>query len=166
MTVQKNKLGITDFSKLESIENQLVKSKLDILDHTIMFDQPRFDVVYLQKLHNFLFNDLYYEEDLAIRSVYTPNTLKQIDAVLLQMNEKGIHQDIECGELSTAIQCLWELQLFHDGNTRTLWGFVKTYIDAFELPMELSMTTEELVECGDVNPYQAFKLSKKKVSRL
>lgn len=165
MSVQKNKLGVTNFSKLEQIENQLVKSKLDVLNSDFMFGQNQFDVTYLQELHNFLFGDLYYEEDLAIRSRYTVAALEQIDAALFQLSERGMNQDIDCAELSTTFESLWELQLFHDGNTRTLWGFLKTYIEAFQLPMELSMTTDELSMCGDVRPYQAFKLSKKKVSR-
>lgn len=165
MSVQRNKLGITDIFKLETVEHQLVKSKLDILDSTFTFGQTQFDVAYLQELHNFLFGDIYYEEDLAIRSRYTVAALEQIDASFLQLNECGANQDIDCETLTATIENLWELQLFHDGNTRTLWGFLKTYIEAFQLPMELSMTTDELSMCGDVRPYRAFQLSKKKVSQ-
>lgn len=165
MGIQRNKLGITDFAKLEKIEKSLVKYKLDILDSDFTFEQDNYGVDYLQQLHNFLFGDLYYEEDLSFRSNYTSEQLEQVDTVLKQLGIRSMNQEIGCEELSIFFQDLWEAQLFHDGNARTLWAFLAMNIEAFQLPMELCMKTDELLLSGDVKPYKAFQLVNKKKSQ-
>ena len=55
-----NKLGIDEY-KLEKIEKELVKSKLNLLDFNFTFNLSNFDFAYLISLHNFLFSEIYFD---------------------------------------------------------------------------------------------------------
>ncbi|MBQ8681580.1 MAG: hypothetical protein IJ509_01555 [Bacilli bacterium] len=144
--VQNNKLGITDFNELKRLEDILVKTKISILNYEITFNMTSLDLDYLKELHIFLFQDLYYEENLKIRDVYSEYQLDYINERLKYLNSLAINERVDSAYLeylSRTFEELWEYQLFCDGNYRTLWAYLKIYIDAYKLPINLGDIIEE-----------------------
>ena len=138
--IQNNKLGITDFNELKRLEDILIRTKLDILNCEITFNKNSLDLEYLKELHIFLFQDLYYEEDLKIRDVYRECQLNYINEKLKYLNRLAISERIDSKYLeylAMVFEELWEYQLFCDGNYRTLWAYLKVYIDAYQLPINI-----------------------------
>lgn len=158
MAVQRNKLGITDVFQLEEVENTIVAVKLGLLDETITFGQQQLDLEYLQKLHEFLFGDIYYDSDLKLRSSYKSEELVKIEHGLMRLHEAGQRQEIDSKALSDACSNLWRLQLFHDGNARTVWGFMKTFIDYHALPYRAVMSSDEVIRLGENYATAIFQL--------
>lgn len=157
-----NKLGIIDYFYLEEVEKKLVKNKLDILSYQLTFNETSFDLAYIQKLHNFLFEDIYYEEDLQIRSCYNRENLELIDKQLKIIREQAVENILTKEDLEQVIYNLWELQLFKDGNTRTLWAYLKIFIESYNLPFTLSMDSEQIKNIEQTRKKKsAFQLQKK-----
>ncbi len=136
-----NKLG-TSKEKIQDLTEKLVKIKIDFLDETVLFHENSLNLSYLQKLHEFLFSDIYELQDLQLGKNYTKEQLEKIDNLLTMINkpEYALIQTPE--ELSKTFFGLYSYQLFNDGNRRTLTAYFKVYIMAFQLPIEICIDKE------------------------
>lgn len=136
----KNKLGLSD-NKLLYVERKLVNAKLNLLDEEFIFDNNIFSLEFLKKIHIFLFGDIYYEEYLGLRNL-SKEEIKYIDTLLDSINKICIN-NYKCIEilLETLVK-LWELQIFKDGNTRTLLGYLSILNQAFILNLNIDLNKD------------------------
>lgn len=144
--MKKNKLGITDFFKLEELENKIVQMKLNQLDYLYSFNQDSYNFEYIEKLHNYLFEDIYYPEDIKVRSNYSSRDIQVLDKALAYFYGRLTLEEVTPCQFSDFFYQLWDLQLFPDGNTRTVYGLMKVTIEAYQLPFELAKKPEDIVE--------------------
>ena len=137
-----NKLGIRNYSKLQMIEKELVSTKIKLLDEQVTFNMETLNLEFLIKLHYFLFGDIYFQKDLEIRTItdLEYKKLNKLFELLVQMGLEGI--DIKYKSLEIILKKIWELQLFGDGNTRTVLAFLKLYIKYYNLPLEFDFDVD------------------------
>ena len=120
--IKKNKLGIYNQKELEYIEYNIFNVKYHLIDESFTFNSSDlFNTEYLEKLHIFLFNDIYNNEYCKIRN--NEQLIELENKLLKEIKEMLLYNDIEY--LSDKIFKLWEYQLFYDGNTRTILCYLK-----------------------------------------
>lgn len=163
MDIQRNKLGICDFFLLEDIEHQIVSMKLSILDSTFTFNCEKFDLTYMERLHAFLFGDIYYFEDLQISNVYSLEELEKVNQEFSDFNQKLLQGDISLKEFKEFFYHIWQYQFFYDGNTRTVLGMMKVYIDSYQLPFFID-TNDDLLYGGEI--FKSRKLFEKPLEKF
>lgn len=74
----KNKLGISDDMQLKKLEYKITNFKHKLIDEYFSFNEESiFSLNYLEKLHVFLFSDLYDEEDCKIKSTVSKDSKKK-----------------------------------------------------------------------------------------
>ena len=120
----KNKLGITNPVELMKIEYTLSNIKHRLINENFLFNEDSvFTIAYLEKIHTFLFQDLFDESFCRVKDnlseeslAYAQNTLYKIKADVLGNDLKSLANDV---------YTLWEYQMFFDGNTRTIRAFLK-----------------------------------------
>lgn len=134
-----NKLGLCDL-KLLDLEKNIVNLKLNLLDDYFTFNSNLFELEYLQNLHNYLFSDLYYEEQLKIREL-SEKEKKYIQKLLKNIYNECI-ENKNTNKILEHICDVWYLQLFPDGNTRTLFAYLKVINDAFLLDLDIDFDKE------------------------
>ena len=135
-----NKLGLSE-EKLLLVERIIVNTKLNLLDEEFLFNNDIFSLEYIKELHLFIFSDLYYEEDLSFRKI-AKEEIKYIEVLLNTIKEICINK-YECIEiLMETLVKLWELQIFKDGNTRTLLGYLAILNKAFILNLNIDLNKE------------------------
>lgn len=132
-----NKLGISE-SKMEIVESELIKLKLKLLDLNFTFNKDKLDFNYLIKLNNFLFDDIYYSSDIGIRNL-DKTEIDIIEIYLDKINKLCIEDNVNIKEILELIKKIWFLQPFKEGNTRTLYAFLKILNDAFSLKFEIDI---------------------------
>ena len=131
----KNKLGINDQNKLKKIEYYLFNIKYHIIDDNYSFNEETlFDIKYLEKIHVFLFNDLYNLEFCKIRSDIKEDTIDEINEKLNEIRKNIYNSNI--GALGDLIYYIWKNQIFYDGNTRTLLCYLKILSKCFNFEIE------------------------------
>lgn len=131
----KNKLGINDQNKLKEIEYYLFNIKYHIIDDNYSFNEETlFDIKYLEKIHAFLFNDLYDLEFCKIRSDIKEDTIDEINEKLNEIRKNIYNSNI--GALGDLIYYIWKNQIFYDGNTRTLLCYLKILSKCFNFEIE------------------------------
>lgn len=131
----KNKLGINDQNKLKEIEYYLFNIKYHIIDDNYSFNEETlFDIKYLEKIHVFLFNDLYDLEFCKIRSDIKEDTIDEINEKLNEIRKNIYNSNI--GALGDLIYYIWKNQIFYDGNTRTLLCYLKILSKCFNFEIE------------------------------
>ncbi len=126
-----NKLGILNDDYLKNIEYRIVNFKHKLIDESYTFgEETIFSIEYLQKLHIFLFGDLYDEQICLVRDKINKD---KINNILSRIHE--ISQDIDMNreEFGRLIYELWYEQIFFDGNTRTIRAFLKVYCHGFNI---------------------------------
>ena len=131
-----NKLGLPNQKDLD-VEKQLVNFKLNIIDETFTFNREMMDFVYLKRLNKFLFSDLYYEFQSGTR-IMNNEERKKVDDMLLRILEICLYEPENIEDILNIIQELWELQLFYEGNTRTLFAYLKILNSAFSLGLNIN----------------------------
>lgn len=136
----RNKLGLSN-EKLLLVEKRIVNTKLNLLDEEFLFSENIFSLEYIKQIHNFLFSDLYYERDLTFREL-SNEEIKYIEVLLNSIKQICINK-YKCVEilLETLVR-LWELQIFKDGNTRTLLGYLSILNKAFILNLDIDLNKE------------------------
>lgn len=158
----RNKLGLSN-EKLLLVEKRIVNTKLNLLDEEFLFSENIFSLEYIKQIHNFLFSDLYYEEELSLRILSNEET-KYIEVLFNSIKEICIN-NYKCIEiLMETLVKLWELQVFKDGNTRTLLGYLSVLNKAFILNLNIDLNKEiksrpsELCNNNFVNQKQLTKV--------
>ena len=117
-----NLLGIEDEDYLDELEDKIVKHKLSLLDYRMTFNCECLDIEFLIKLHRFLFGDLYPSSSLLLR--YDENYIEEINELLYDL-VSAIDYQIDFSDIKDIITKLYDMQLFRDGNHRTIDAFVK-----------------------------------------
>ena len=132
-----NKIGVNEY-KLRDIEKKIVNFKLNLLDETFIFNEDEFDLKYLKKLNDFLFQDFYFEEELGYR-YESGIELSIIENKLYQIKKICIHNPEKIEEILNLIYEIWDLQPFMVGNTRTMIAFLKILNMAYLLDLEIDV---------------------------
>lgn len=136
-----NKLGIKDINLIKKIEYYLFNIKYHIINANYTFKETElFDSNYLEKIHIFLFSDIYEIDKCQIRKSvlesdidFVNKKLKEIEKLLKEENYKKIR---------TNIYDIWERQLFYDGNTRTILCFLKILSEKYNLNIGYDFTKD------------------------
>ena len=130
-----NKLGIIDYIELKRVEYVLTNFKYRMMDINFMFNESSiFSIDYLEKIHIYLFQDIYDEEFCKIKDNISVETLAYIQNTLYKIKEDVMNLDIV--SLSNDIYTLWEYQMFVDGNTRTIRAFLKIVCLCFDIKIK------------------------------
>lgn len=120
----KNKLGITDPLEIKRIEYDISNFKHKLLNESFLFNEDSvFTIAYLEKIHTFLFQDLFDENFCRVKDNLSDETLAYIQNTLYKIKEDVLGNDFQ--SLANDIYTLWEYQMFIDGNTRTIRAFLK-----------------------------------------
>ena len=120
----KNKLGITDPLEIKRIEYDISNFKHKLLNESFLFNEDSvFTIAYLEKIHTFLFQDLFDENFCRVKDNLSDETLAYIQNTLYKIKEDVLGNDFQ--SLANDIYILWEYQMFIDGNTRTIRAFLK-----------------------------------------
>ena len=120
----KNKLGITNNEEIRRIEYTLTNFKHKLINETFLFNEDTiFSISYLEKLHFYLFQDIYGEEICKRRNALSDECLINIQKTLNEIKKDLLSSDLS--KLSNDIFALWSYQMFLDGNTRTIRAFLK-----------------------------------------
>lgn len=137
----KNNLGLTNSNKIKEIEYYLFNTKYHIIDENYTFNEDNFfSTNYLEKIHIFLFNDIYEIEDCKIREKISENQIIEINEKLQLLKQKLIYEDFE--GIKEIIYYIWEKQIFYDGNTRTILCFLKILSNVFNLKVNYDFTKD------------------------
>lgn len=134
----KNKLGITNDIELKNVEYKITNFKHKLLDEKFLFNEETiFSMKYLEKLHTFLFSDIYDDNDCKIKNNISENTIKKVESELQNIKILAYDfNDIDKEKLAISVYNIWKEQIFLDGNTRTLRAFLKVYYLGFGINME------------------------------
>lgn len=126
-----NKLGIFNKETFYKIENSLIEAKIAILDYDFTFGEAEYNFNFLIKLHKFLFEVFFILENYGLRSSIDSEAQNEVNELLYRLNIKGVYGIFDEESLEIFYK-LWEMQIFSDGNTRTLIAFLKIYASAFQ----------------------------------
>lgn len=137
----KNNLGLTNSNKIKEIEYYLFNTKYHIIDENYTFNEDNFfSTNYLEKIHIFLFHDIYEIEDCKIREKISENQIIEINEKLQLLKQKLIYEDFK--GIKEIIYYIWEKQIFYDGNTRTILCFLKILSNVFNLKVNYDFTKD------------------------
>lgn len=92
-----------------------------------------FNFKFLVFLHRYLFDGVIDEKFLNCRIELNDKEIEEINEIFKKIKECLDNKD----ELSLLVSTLWDMQLFYDGNKRTLLTYVKILINQYELNYEL-----------------------------
>lgn len=127
-----NKLGIKNVNDMINIEYYLFNIKYHIINSNYNFNEEEiFDIKYLEKIHIFLFSDIYPQEICTIRKAISEENLNYIKEKIQELKIS-----VECLDyklIRKNIYDIWERQMFRDGNTRTLLCFLKILKEKYDL---------------------------------
>lgn len=133
MTIMiQNKLGITDIEYLNKIEFEIIKNKIDLLDYRYTFNESEYSVEFLIKLHKYLFDDIYFLENNDLQDYVDEEYYQKANKLIKDLIDKGINKQFD-RQTSDVFYELYAMQLFKDGNARTLIAFFKIYLQAFNI---------------------------------
>lgn len=136
-----NRLGILNSEKLKVIEYYLFNIKYHIIDENYTFNETdMFNVKYLEKIHIFLFSDVYGEEECKIRKEFEKSLIESTNQSLI--NIKYMLYNHETANLKHEIYNIWQNQIFHDGNTRTLLCYLKILSKVFDFKITYDFTKD------------------------
>ncbi len=122
-----NKLGLNE-QDLEVFEEQLFNFKSSLIDYRVTFNESEFNLSYLIKLHNFLFGDLYDNDNISDRFKDDSELLDKKIKELVSLIEYE-YEDIEY--INNMITELINMQIFDDGNNRTINCFIKNVVNSY-----------------------------------
>lgn len=128
-----NKLGILNKETLLIVEKSLVETKISLLDYEFTFGECEFNIQFLINLHEYLFGDIYVLQNNDLRGgvSLSKEDQDQVNTLLYRLNIKGVYGVFDEESLDI-FHRLWDMQIFSDGNTRTLIAFLKIYASAFQ----------------------------------
>ena len=87
----KNKLGITNNEEIRRVEYALTNFKHKLLNETFLFNEDTiFSISYLEKLHLYLFQDIYGEDFCKIRNTLSDECLISVQKTLSEIKKRFI----------------------------------------------------------------------------
>lgn len=136
-----NNLGLINIKKIKEIEYYLFNTKYHIIDEYFTFNETDlFNTTYLEKIHLFLFSDVYPLEFCKIRENVKKETINEINQELNNLKEMLIYEDTT--GVKDMIYKIWEYQIFPDGNTRTILCYLKILSKIFNLKVNYDFTKD------------------------
>ena len=128
----KNKLGLKKTSQIIKIEYYIFNIKYHLINSDYTFNEPdEFSIKFLEKIHIFLFNDIYELDECKIRKTIEPKSLNFVNLKLKELKEAVENEDYET--IRKNIYDIWERQIFCDGNTRTILCFLKIMKEKYNI---------------------------------
>lgn len=115
--------------------------KLNLLDEYFTFNIDIFSSDYLKELHKFLFLDIYYDYQTEMIGFNTDDE-NYIKYLFEGLKYNCINHPDRIENILNSIKELWKLQPFYDGNTRTLFAYLKVINDAFLLNLDIDFDKE------------------------
>ena len=136
-----NKLGIKDIYLIKKIEYYLFNIKYHIINANYTFNETDiFDSNYLEKIHIFLFSDIYDMDKCKIRKSVPKEDIDFVNEKLKEL--ENLLQEENYKKIRTNIYDIWERQLFYDGNTRTVLCFFKILSEKYNLNIGYDFTKD------------------------
>lgn len=140
-SIKDNKLGIIDPKQLKIIEYYLFNIKYHIIDESYTFNEEDiFNIKYLEKIHLFLFSDVYHKKDCKIRTELSQESIDKINKKFLEFKSLLHTEEIE--QIKSVLYEIWEQQIFYDGNTRTILSFLKIVSKIYDFNITYDFTKD------------------------
>ena len=163
----KNKLGISDYDKLNLAEKDITFSKFLDVKRTF---STKFDISYIKSVHKHIFEDIFdwagefrkvpvYKEEVVIPGLsldYTEpkNIEKELTACLEKINNtdwESLTLDQKSSTFTRYLTEFWTIHPFRDGNTRTTLTFATQFSKEHDFPLDLSFLLDNLTRKLDSN---------------
>lgn len=163
----KNKLGISDYDKLNLAEKDITFSKFLDVKRTF---RTKFDISYIKSIHKHIFEDIFdwagefrkipvYKEEVVIPGLslnYTEpkNIEKELTSCLEKINNtdwESLTLDQKSSTFTRYLTEFWTIHPFRDGNTRTTLTFATQFSKEHDFPLDLSFLLDNLTRKLDSN---------------
>ena len=163
----KNKLGITDYDKLNLAERDITFSKFLNVKKTF---HTKFDVSYIKSIHSHIFEDIFdwagefrevpvYKQELVIPGLslnYTDpkNIEKELSDCLEKINDtnwSALTLEQKSATFTKYLTQFWLIHPFRDGNTRTTLTFATQFSKEHDFPLDLVFLLDNLTRKIDNN---------------
>ena len=163
----KNKLGISDYDKLNLAEKDITFSKFLDVKRTF---RTKFDISYIKSIHKHIFEDIFdwagefrkvpvYKEEVVIPGLsldYTEpkNIEKELTACLEKINNtdwESLTLDQKSSTFTKYLTEFWTIHPFRDGNTRTTLTFATQFSKEHNFPLDLGILLDNLTRKLDSN---------------
>ena len=163
----KNKLGISDYDKLNLAEKDITFSKFLDVKRTF---RTKFDISYIKSIHKHIFEDIFdwagefrkipvYKEEVVIPGLslnYTEpkNIEKELTSCLEKINNTdwdSLTLDQKSSTFTRYLTEFWTIHPFRDGNTRTTLTFATQFSKEHDFPLDLSFLLDNLTRKLDSN---------------
>lgn len=122
-----NKLGIDDI-ELESIQDKLYELKISLLSDKMTFNSNGFNLKYLIGLHDYLFGDTIYDADKVSKRIDNSEEVDKLISDIVDM----ISYQVDIEMVRDSISDLINMQIFDDGNNRTISAFIRNIIMSYD----------------------------------
>lgn len=163
----KNKLGITDYDKLNLAERDITFSKFLNVKKTF---HTKFDVSYIKSIHSHIFEDIFdwagefrevpvYKQEVVIPGLslnYTDpkNIEKELSDCLEKINDtnwSALTLEQKSATFTKYLTQFWLIHPFRDGNTRTTLTFATQFSKEHDFPLDLGFLLDNLTRKIDNN---------------
>ena len=163
----KNKLGITDYDKLNLAERDITFSKFLNVKKTF---HTKFDVSYIKSIHSHIFEDIFdwagkfrevpvYKQEVVITGLslnYTDpkNIEKELSDCLEKINDtnwSALTLEQKSATFTKYLTQFWLIHPFRDGNTRTTLTFATQFSKEHDFPLDLGFLLDNLTRKIDNN---------------
>lgn len=163
----KNKLGISDYDKLNLAEKDITFSKFLDVKRTF---RTKFDISYIKSIHKHIFEDIFdwagefrkvpvYKEEVVIPGLslnYTEpkNIEKELTSCLEKINNtdwESLSLEQKSHTFTNYLTEFWIIHPFRDGNTRTTLTFATQFSKEHNFPLDLSFLLDNLTRKIDTN---------------
>ena len=163
----KNKLGITDYDKLNLAERDITFSKFLNVKKTF---HTKFDVSYIKSIHSHIFEDIFdwagefrevpvYKQEVVIPGLslnYTDpkNIEKELSDCLEKINDtnwSALTLEQKSTTFTKYLTQFWLIYPFRDGNTRTTLTFATQFSKEHDFPLDLGFLLDNLTRKIDNN---------------
>lgn len=163
----KNKLGITDYDKLNLAERDITFSKFLNVKKTF---HTKFDVSYIKSIHSHIFEDIFdwagefrevpvYKQEVVIPGLslnYTDpkNIEKELYDCLEKINDtnwSALTLEQKSATFTKYLTQFWLIHPFRDGNTRTTLTFATQFSKEHDFPLDLGFLLDNLTRKIDNN---------------
>lgn len=123
-----NKLGIFD----ESIIDKIVQYKMSVLNSKFTFNEQERGLDYLKKIHAFLFGDIYDDAGVFSKRI-DDNVIAEANNLIKYINSlfEYVNYDETIEEIKVKMNDLINLQLFDDGNKRSISTYCRIILEEY-----------------------------------
>ncbi len=124
-----NKLGLPD-EKMKYIESEIIEAKSRLISKEFTFDTSYYGIIYLIRLHEFLYGDLYFDGDKMSEKFFDSDK-EILDQKILKVVSSLNSRDKDTDYIVRLMQELKDEEIFDIGNSETMDIFYKLIIDFY-----------------------------------